>query len=87
MKLRYVIMIAASVGITLGLFWGCVDGNNAYSQAEPVLERRMSVVDSIYTKDLYGNPSNSTALRIFIIKVDDKEYLVNSHGGIVEHQK
>lgn len=89
MKLRYVIMIAASVGITLGLFWGCVAENNVYSQFEnhPALENRMSVLHSIYTRELKGNGSDEPTVRLYIIKVDNKEYIVNSHGGIVEHSK
>lgn len=81
--------IVCCVLLFSGLIMGCVmQADRAYSQAEaePVPVKRMGVVDSIYTKAFDQNHYQSMSFRLYIIKVDNKEYIVNSRGGIVEHK-
>lgn len=80
----FIVGFIASVIVTLAL--SCPGCNSEAQQDEPVAVKRMGVVDSIYTKQFNENHYQSFSFRLYVIRVDDKEYIVNSRGGIVEHK-
>lgn len=83
-------VIGGCIILVASIIAGCaMHADAVYSQPSeaPPVERRMGVVDSIYTKTFDQNYQGAGSFRLYIIKVDNKEYIVNSRGGIVEHIK